>query len=303
LAWLGTALALISLCFSGHIVPSGPGWLTAPALIVHTAAAAFWAGSLLPLRQILRREEEGAALIVERFSRLAVVAVAMLVVGGTIIAVLQVRSPGALLTTAYGLTLSVKLGLVAALIALAAFNKLRLTPALARGEPAALGALRQTIAVEFAMVLAILVATGLLGTRPPPRVIAEGAAHVASHGAGLSSDIGLFVTLVQERHSADIELGSAWSGVTRARIAIRDERGASLEAQEVSFIASNPGAGVEPIRRLADRAKDGTWDVDNLLLAPAGRWTLRVEALVSDFDKATFETRIDLVSRNPSAGT
>ena len=301
-AWLGAAVALVGFSLSGHIVPSGPAWLTAPALILHTMAAAYWAGSLLPLRQVLASDETDAPFIVERFSRLAVVAVAVLVVAGGIIAALQVRSASALVTTAYGLALTSKLVLVAGLIAVAAFNKLRLTPALARREPDALGALRRMIALEISLVLAILVATGVLGTRPPPRVLAEGAAHVASHGPGAVSDPGLFVTLVQDRYSADIELGSAWSGVTRARIALRDARGAPLAAREVTFIASNPGAGVEPIRRLADLAEEGGWTVDNLLLAPAGRWTLRVEALVSDFEKASFETRIDLVSANPAAG-
>jgi len=298
-ALLGAALALVSFGLSGHVVSSGPRWLTIPTLVGHTAAAAFWAGSLLPLRHVLGSVEGDAPAIVERFSRLAIVAVGILVVAGTIIAVLQVRSPGALLTTAYGLALTLKLGCVAGLIGLAAFNKLRLTPALARGDPAARGALRQTIAAELALVLAILVATGVLGTRPPPRVIAEGAAHALHQSAGsANSETGFVLTVIQERQSADIVLASAWSGVNRVQIAIRDRSGSPLKAQEMTFIASNPGAGVEPIRRVAELTEDGTWRVDNLLLAPAGRWTLRVDVLISDFEKVIIETRTDLLSRD-----
>jgi copper transport protein len=297
LAWLGAAIALGGFGLSGHVVTSGPRWLTIPTLIAHTSAAAFWAGSLLPLWQVIRSNERVAPAVVERFSRLAVVAVGVLLVAGTIIAVLQVRSPGALLTTGYGLALTVKLALVAGLIALAAWNKLRLTPALGRRKASARRAMQKTIVTEMACVFAILVATGVVGTRAPPRVLAEGAAHAAH--AGGSVETGLALTIIQEKRSADIVLASAWSGVNRARIALRDADGTPVEAHEVMLIASNPGAGVEPIERIAERAEDGTWRVDDLLLAPPGRWTLRLDVLINDFEKAILETRTDLLNRQP----
>jgi copper transport protein len=297
LAWLGAAIALGGFGLSGHVVTSGPRWLTIPTLIAHTSAAAFWAGSLLPLWQVIRSNERVAPAVVERFSRLAVVAVGVLLVAGTIIAVLQVRSPGALLTTGYGLALTVKLALVAGLIALAAWNKLRLTPALGRRKASARRAMQKTIVTEMACVFAILVATGVVGTRAPPSVLAEGAAHAAH--AGGSVETGLALTIIQEKRSADIVRASAWSGVNRARIALRDADGTPVEAHEVMLIASNPGAGVEPIERIAERAEDGTGRVDDLLLAPPGRRTLRLAVLINDFEKALLETRTDLLNRQP----
>jgi putative copper export protein len=53
------------------------------------------------------------------------------------LAVLQVGSIRGLIGATYGLILLAKLGLVAARLALAAINKLRLTPSLVRGEPGA----------------------------------------------------------------------------------------------------------------------------------------------------------------------
>src|SRR5690606_21042846 len=90
LAWLGAAAALASFALSGHVVTAGPRWITAPVLIAHTAAAAFWVGALLPLHRVVSGLGREAAPIVRRFSRSAVGAVALLVAAGLIIAVLQV---------------------------------------------------------------------------------------------------------------------------------------------------------------------------------------------------------------------
>lgn len=298
LAWIGVAIALGGFGLSGHVVSSGPRWLTIPTLITHTAAAAFWAGSLLPLRQLLTQGDKAAAKVVERFSRLALVAVGLLFLAGLVIAALQVRSFGALLTTGYGIALTIKLALVTGLIALAAWNKFRLTPPLLRGKAAARVALQRTILAELALVGAILLATGFIGTRPPPRVLLAGAAH-AVHLAG--SEEGLALTVIQERRTADIALASAWSGMNRIEFVLRSADGTPLEAQEVLLVASNIGEGVEPLRRAAELGEDGIWRVENLLLAPAGRWTLRLDVLISDFEMATIEARTDILNR-PLAG-
>src|SRR3546814_6455341 len=74
----------------------------------------------------------GAALVplLRRFSTIAVPAVAILVLTGIVLAVVQAEAPQALLDTAYGRLLLAKLAGVAALLALAAVNRLRLTPAI-----------------------------------------------------------------------------------------------------------------------------------------------------------------------------
>jgi copper transport protein len=130
IAFGGAVLALISFVFAGHVVTAGPRWLTVPALVAHTSAVAFWVGSLLPLR--LSLAGEGAAATVRQFSTIAVAAVAILITAGLVIAALQVRGFAALFTTTYGWLLLGKLILVSGLLSLAAVNKWRLTPALAR---------------------------------------------------------------------------------------------------------------------------------------------------------------------------
>jgi copper transport protein len=284
----GAVIALSSYAVSGHVVTAGPRWMTTPALLVHTSAVAFWIGSLLPLRAAL--SERDAPRIVRRFSTLAVFAVGLLIAAGLVIAVMQVRGFGALVATTYGWLLLAKLALVAGLLSLATFNKHRLTPALERRDPGAADALRRTIAAELAVVALILIVTVSLGTTPPPRALQGGHVHsFESHSSGDHSRHGLSVHLGSGNLRAELTFLSALAGLNSVEIAIGAEGGTALEAKEVTLAAANPAAGVAPIRRMAQPMRPGVWEVKELALVPAGEWSIRVEALVSDFEKVTFE--------------
>ena len=68
----------------------------------------------------------------------------------------------ALLETGYGLTLLAKIGAVACLLAAAAANKLRFVPAVRAGDRRGAAALRRSIAVEWAAICLVLLATTAL---------------------------------------------------------------------------------------------------------------------------------------------
>lgn len=293
LAYVGAVAALASFVLSGHIVTAASRWITIPVLLAHTTAVAFWIGSLLPLYQAIAHLGAKAAPVVQRFSQIAMAAVGTLVVAGLIIVVLQVQSLGGLVTTTYGLILLAKLGLVAGLLALAIFNKVRLTPALAGGDPRAVMALRRSISAEIVLIVGILIATAALGTTPPPRVLEGGPETHAGH-MGASPERRLAVTIVDSGVSAEVVLESDHGGINGAEIRLLDSAGRPLEAQEVTFTAANPSAGVEPIRRAAETSAPGLWQVDDLLLVPAGAWSIRIDVLVSDFEKAILQTEITL---------
>ena len=70
----------------------------------------------------------------------------------------------ALLETSYGLTLLAKIGAVACLLAAAAANKLRFVPAMRAGDRRGAVALRRSIAVEWAAICLVLLATAALTT-------------------------------------------------------------------------------------------------------------------------------------------
>jgi copper transport protein len=299
LAYVGAAAALASFALSGHVVTAGPRWLTVPVLIAHTAAVAFWAGALMPLLHGLRVLGKDGASAVERFSRVAVGAVVILVIAGLVIAVLQVRSLANLVDTTYGLALLAKIGFVTGLIALAAFNKLRLTPALVRGESDAARALSRTIVAELALVGAVLAATAGLGTTLPPRALGDGAGSQAGYTPQALRDPLAAASEAEQVHvhgtraMADVFLLPARAGPVDLTIKPWDSNHEPLIPIEVSVRISNPEAGVEPIRRSAYKAGD-VWKVDDLVVPLRGYWLLEIELLITDFEKVTIEGVVEI---------
>ena len=166
-ASVGAVLIAVSYSFVGHSL-GDPRWALASLLVVHLLATAFWVGALVPLRRAAR-SPFGAALL-HRFGVIASGTVALLIAVGASFAWLLSGSIGALFSTAYGWTLLGKVALVSGLLALAALNKLRLVPALKRGEPGASTALRHSIAWEAVAVVLILLLTAALTTITTPPV-------------------------------------------------------------------------------------------------------------------------------------
>jgi copper transport protein len=278
-ALVGTGVAF---AVSGHASSAPPQWLTRPAVLVHGVAVAYWIGALAPLVVLLRRGEPGIPKIVRRFSDIAVPAVAALAVTGAVLAWIQVRDPAALLATAYGRILIAKVGLVVALLALAAINRSRLTPALGRGG-AAERRLAASVVAELVLAASILGLVGLWRFTPPPRAFpvespAERPAVAHLHAS---------------QAMAEVVLDPGRVGPTRARVVVSGS-GGRVEPREVTVRLSNRAAGLEPIERRATRAADGAWAVEGLALPVPGRWAVEVEALVSDFEKATFAGEVEI---------
>ena len=67
-----------------------------------------------------------------------------------------------------------------------------------------------------------------------------------------------------------------------------------LAAKEVTLVFSNPAAGIEPVRRIAANEDDSLWRIDDLRNPLAGRWRLRVEILISDFDRVVLDDDVEL---------
>lgn len=158
----GSLTALGSFALTGHTTVGAHRLALALFLLVHLFIAAWWFGSLWPLRQALTLEpREQAARLTGAFSAVAVWLVPLIPLAGLGLA-LELLPDWAALLAPYGLLLILKVGLFAGLMALAAVNRLRLTPALARGEPAALPRLRRSVAAEYALICAVLAATAVL---------------------------------------------------------------------------------------------------------------------------------------------
>ncbi|MBX7197966.1 MAG: CopD family protein [Rhodospirillaceae bacterium] len=165
----GAILCVLSFLVTGHPVVAAPRWVSAPAYALHILGAAFWLGALAPLVRCLKVLAPAEAwAVVAAFSMRAVYAVGAIVASGLVLAVMHVGSWDALLTTDYGLRLAVKVALAALVIALAVYNKIVLTPALAEGNVPASRHLRTSIAAEFVLLILIVGAAVVLSLAPPP---------------------------------------------------------------------------------------------------------------------------------------
>ena len=168
LAAAGGVAVAASFALVGHTLGE-PRWALALLVTVHAAAIAYWVaalpGLLLATRQV---PQLTAAGLFDAFGRSALAVVGVLVVAGGLLAWLMIGSLQALWTTDYAMLVVFKLVFVAGLLALAARNKLNLTPRASAGDPDAVDALRGAVRLEIAAVVAILTVTASLTTLTAP---------------------------------------------------------------------------------------------------------------------------------------
>jgi len=172
------ALLLVSLSCAGHAAGEGARKGLAHICVdgFHLLAAGAWLGALLPLAAVLRESSPGslarASLAVRRFSLLGMACVGVLVLSGLVNTSFAVHELSQLFDSRYGNELLVKLSLVAAIVALAAVNRVRLTPRLESGDArfaaAAQRSLLHNALAEVALGFAIVAIVGNLGITMPP---------------------------------------------------------------------------------------------------------------------------------------
>jgi putative copper resistance protein D len=181
-----SAVVVGSLAWTGHgNIDSGvPGWVHLGSDLLHLLMAGLWIGALLPLcvlvLRMLRRSaatsEYELAFGLSRFSSVGVPLVAVLLLSGVVNSWFLI-GPAAwpsVLTTLYGRLLLAKVGLFVLMLALAAINRLRLTPRLqhaasaAQSDIAVWHALRATLMTETTLAMFVLGLVAMIGTLEPP---------------------------------------------------------------------------------------------------------------------------------------
>lgn len=277
LAGVGAALAA-----SGHASAAAPQWLTRPMVFLHGAGAAFWTGALMPLGLALRRRGGDARPMLMRFSATILPVVGVLALAGIVLAVIQVEAPAALVETAYGRLLLAKVVLLAALFCLAALNRWRLTRPAEAGDAVARKRLARSIGVELALVLAVFGVVAGWRFTPPPRALAIAAAQPAT------------IHIHTLKAMADLAVTPGHAGPVSVSVMLMTGDFGPLDAREVTLVLSKPDSGIEPLKRPAHKPGDGTWRVDDLVVPVPGRWTARLDILVTDFDMVQIEGPIDI---------
>ncbi|HYH51516.1 MAG TPA: copper resistance protein CopC [Acidimicrobiia bacterium] len=177
----GLALAVANM---GHARTEANPTLGVPSVAVHLLAVAVWVGGLAALvvlaaaawSAVPRPDRNAlAGRLVARFSRLALGAVAVLVVTGTVNSILDLATVTDLWRTTYGRVLSAKILLLAVALLFGAWH-LRVTPRrLAAADPAgaASRAFRRSSVLELVVLASVVGFASALVALVPGRSLAE----------------------------------------------------------------------------------------------------------------------------------
>ena len=133
---------------------------------LHEAATGFWVGGLPYLVLALYRDKDSTArlYITERFSRLALISVCLIVLSGLTMSVLYIGSWRAVLGTAYGVMVLAKAVMLGALMILGGINFLMLRN-LPRDQ--VMPRLRRLIEAEVGIGITVILTAASLTSQPP----------------------------------------------------------------------------------------------------------------------------------------
>jgi copper transport protein len=268
------SLAVLVHVLSGHAdAPSSVRLGNVVLQWVHVTAAGVWVGGLgwllLGTRGRGRQERASAA---SAFSRVATVMLVVVLLTGLARALVEVGSVRALFSTSFGVTLLVKLALVAALVALGALNHYRWVPAAAESEAGARALLRNSRG-ELIVAAAVLAATAVLSGLAPANAALAARLTSTAPGVTLSgSDSG--ATMRVRLNVEPAAVGPNTYSVQVADYATGAPLAAVSAVQLAFFYLPRPAIGSSTLD--LKRQTGGTWRGAGFQLSLAGRWAIFV---------------------------
>lgn len=280
------AYLVLAPALSGHASTQSPVGLNFPVNVVHVGAMAVWLGGLATLLLVLpaaTRVLEPAsrsrllAAALSRFSQLALVMVAAILITGLVQAYVYVRHIDDLFSTGYGRAVLAKFLLLLVVIGFAAYNRRRSVPRLRRlaesGEsPGTTGVLlRRALRAEVAVLLVVLGVTAALASYAPP---------VSAQGGSFDTTTTFGPTQLE------MTVDPARVGENQIHIFLFDSKtGAQYtKGKELTISASLPDKGIS-LGLKPEPAGPGHYIVSGALLNAPGTWKLKLTLLISEFEQ------------------
>ncbi|MDQ4069916.1 MAG: copper resistance protein CopC, partial [Actinomycetota bacterium] len=288
LVGLGAAAAMLARALAGHANASSARWFAVGMQWAHLVSVGAWVGGLVWLLLAMRRGDPGQGPgLARRFSSVAAVTLAAVAVSGVARALDEVGAWGRLLDTSFGVTLLVKLGLFAVLVALGARNRLR---HVALASANRIAGLRRVVRGEVAIAAGVLGATAVLTGLPPSASVA--AASRTSPTPTVTVTGNDYATSVRVRLA--VTPGSV--GPNRFEATVEDyDSGAPVRADKVSLrFRLADRLDVASTTLVLTRDDDLQWRGAGNALSIDGRWT--VTALVETSSDAV-EVPMELETR------
>ncbi len=274
--WIGLGLAAAAMLpFSLNSHAAVPADGRAAAVVadwVHLGAASVWVGGLLAVlagvvyatRRVPRESRRQTyALVIPRFSTLAIASVVILTITGFYASWLQVGNLIALRETSYGQTLAIKVGLMLLMVVLGAVNLLVVGPRLRRAAMSSVH-FGRTVAAEVVLGVLVLFMVGLLTSLPTARdtINAESGRavfHLSDQGIHLS----LYLSpgaVGSNRYTADVNLPPS-----------------ETPQDSVVLLRTSPKADLQGVREaVLTQTAPGRFEANGTELSVVGDWQLEV---------------------------
>ncbi len=283
LALYGGLAVTISFALWGHATELAPRAVSILADAVHVSAAALWFGGLIGLTMVLIMRSadsvESTAIILRRFSLLALVSVIALAIAGFALTLTgSGASLNAVTSTTWGRLVLAKIGLTAIVVATAAWNRRSLVPSLLAPttDPAVRSerwrTLLRTVRLEVLLLVVVIALTAILVNVVPAR-----SAVATSKGP-------VAITKQVTTGQVSLSISPATVGPNRLQVQFTDGTGQPVAvANTMSLEFSQPSAGLEPITRQVPASSPGTFVFEGNELSIPGTWTVTVAVRTGDF--------------------
>lgn len=255
---------------------------------LHLAATSFWIGGIVSLVLVLPiglsklvagsgNRTRLLACLIPKFSTVAIICVALLVLSGFYSGLLEVGTLDALFNTLYGQVLLAKVAIFLVVLTLAAVNLWQISPRLVKfaagdskaGSRAA-GRLqfkfRQAVAVEGALLLAVLISVGVLTSLQPSNTTA---ADIANHDL-IQTEAGL---------NFDLKISPGQVGINTYTLKLTDTNkqpitDASLVQLRFTMVEMDMGESVVEMKA-AGPSQPGVYQVTSAAAGMVGTWNVQ----------------------------
>nr|WP_042186302.1 copper resistance protein CopC [Kibdelosporangium sp. MJ126-NF4]CEL17191.1 Copper resistance protein D [Kibdelosporangium sp. MJ126-NF4]CTQ91579.1 Copper resistance protein D [Kibdelosporangium sp. MJ126-NF4] len=284
LVWpLVVAVALaVTWSASGHAVAGD--WAAAAVLldVVHVLAMSVWLGGLVVLLTCSLSSRD----VVARFSRVAMVSVAVLAVTGVVMAL---RETGFSLDSdsQYVTLLVFKVGAFGLLLWLAAMSRNAVGGWTSRSaRTSAIVRLRRSVWAEAGIAAAVLALTSVLVATPPTGIDSRVAAPVAVSGPFLRA------LAMQDSGDVQVWLSPAQTGPNQVVVNVRDDKGINRDVPEVTAQLSLPSAAVGPMPVTLVRTGPGQFVAETVTVPMRGTWQLALRVRTSELDVSMVDAQV-----------
>lgn len=304
IAPLGVGLAL-TWAYSGHAATTTPA-ISVPSDVVHLAAVSVWVGGLLALVTAVlpRAKTRQLRAALPRWSPVAMLSVVALIISGIVQALLELDSWARLVDTGYGRLLLAKVGLLAVVLAVAAYSRRwvqRWYVTRSRShrpdedDPSRdeVRRLRRAVAAESLLAMAAIGVAAMLIEAAPGH--SDATARLAARSQPVVHRSGAYIATVRRGAVViHLKVDPAVVGIQYIYLDATRPDGHRIPVRQWTLTISNAALGLDRVNIpvLIDSGVGHHFVYGSFTMTTGGIWTVEVTARTSDVDETVVTRRV-----------